>query len=113
MDSEAIKQWAVAALEEIKAVDLVILDVHGKSSVTDYMIIASGTSSRHLKAMANSVVEVSKKSGLQPLGVEGERDAEWVLVDLGDVIVHLMLPAMRDFYQLEKLWAEVPDEAVG
>lgn len=92
------------ATEELKAKDLVEIDVIGKSSVADYMVIASGTSSRHVKSIANEVVKFAKALGVMPLGVEGEREAEWVLVDLGDVVVHVMLPRVREFYALERLW---------
>jgi len=101
---EEIKDLVIHALEELKAVDVMVLDVRGKSNVTDFMVIASGTSSRHVKAMANNVVVEVKKAGIIPLGVEGESSSEWVLVDLVDVVVHIMLPETRDFYQLEKLW---------
>ncbi|GAB3386450.1 ribosome silencing factor [Lysobacter fragariae] len=93
-----------AALEELKAKDAVEIDVRGKSSVTDFMVIASGTSTRHVKSIANEVVKFAKNLDIQPLGVEGEREAEWVLVDLGDVVVHVMLPRVREFYALERLW---------
>ena len=93
------------ALENLKAQDLVELDVRGKSSVADYMVIASGTSSRHVKSIADEVVRFAKKLGVMPLGVEGEREAEWVLVDLGDVVVHVMLPRVRELYALERLWS--------
>ena len=102
-----------AALAEIKAKDVVEIDVRGKSSVADFMIIASGTSTRHVKSSANEVVKFAKKLDVMPLGVEGEREAEWVLVDLGDVIVHVMLPRVREFYALERLWTvgdQPPDE---
>ena len=92
------------ATEELKAKDLVEIDVIGKSSVADYMVIASGTSSRHVKSIANEVVKFAKALGVMPLGVEGEHEAEWVLVDLGDVVVHVMLPRVREFYALERLW---------
>ena len=92
------------AVEELKARDVVEIDVRGKSSVTDYMVIASGTSTRHVKSIADEVIKFAKKLGAMPLGVEGEREAEWVLVDLGDVIVHVFRPEVRDFYQLEKMW---------
>jgi ribosome-associated protein len=92
------------ATEELKAKDLVEIDVIGKSSVADYMVIASGTSSRHVKSIADEVVKFAKALGVMPLGVEGEREAEWVLVDLGDVVVHVMLPRVREFYALERLW---------
>ncbi len=107
---EKIKDVAIAALEDLKAVDMTVLDVRGKSSVTDYMIVVSGTSSRHLKALANSVVVESKKAGYTPLGIEGADTGEWVLVDLGDVVVHVMTVAIRDFYQLEKLWSADPKD---
>jgi len=97
------------AVEELKARDIVEIDVRGKSSVTDFMVIASGTSTRHVKSIADEVVKFAKKLDVMPLGVEGEREAEWVLVDLGDVVVHLMLPRVREFYALERLWT-VGDE---
>lgn len=93
-----------AALEELKAKDAVEIDVRGKSSVADYMVIASGNSTRHVKSIADEVVKFAKRLDVMPLGVEGEREAEWVLVDLGDVIVHVMLPRVREFYALERLW---------
>lgn len=97
------------AVEELKARDVVEIDVRGKSSVTDYMVVASGTSTRHVKSIADEVVKFAKKLDVMPLGVEGEREAEWVLVDLGDVVVHVMLPRVREFYALERLWT-VGDE---
>ena len=93
-----------AAVEEIKAKDVVEIDVRGKTSVADHLVIASGTSTRHVKSIADEVIKFAKKLGAMPLGVEGEREAEWVLVDLGDVIVHVMLPRVREFYALERLW---------
>ncbi len=104
MKEDELKDLVVNALEDMKAVDLIVLDVRGKSSVTDFMVIVSGTSDRHVKAMANNVVVEVKKAGVKPLGMEGDKTGEWVLVDLADVIVHVMLPDVRDFYQLEKLW---------
>ena len=101
---EALLETVHAAIAELKAKDVVEIDVRGKSSVTDYMVIASGTSSRHVKSIADEVVRFAKKLGVMPLGVEGEREAEWVLVDLGDVVVHVMLPRVREFYALERLW---------
>ncbi|GAB2516178.1 ribosome silencing factor [Lysobacter humi (ex Lee et al. 2017)] len=100
------------AVEELKARDIVEIDVRGKSSVTDYMVIASGTSTRHVKSIADEVVKFAKNLDVMPLGVEGEREAEWVLVDLGDVVVHVMLPRVREFYALERLWT-VGDEPPG
>ncbi|GAB1408143.1 ribosome silencing factor [Thermomonas brevis] len=93
-----------AALDELKAKDVVEIDVRGKSSVCDFMVVASGTSTRHVKSVADEVVRFAKKLDVVPLGVEGEREAEWVLVDLGDVVVHVMLPRVREFYALERLW---------
>lgn len=94
-----------AALEELKARDVAEIDVRGKTGITDFMVIASGTSSRHVKSIADEVVRQAKQIGVMPLGVEGEREAEWVLVDLGDVIVHVMLPRVRELYGLERLWS--------
>ncbi|MDH3715628.1 MAG: ribosome silencing factor [Gammaproteobacteria bacterium] len=105
MHENPILGIATAALEEIKALNLVILDVSDRTSVTDYMLIASGTSERHVRSLTGNVVRCAKREGFPPLGVEGERGGEWALVDLGDVIVHVMLPRVRDFYQLEKLWS--------
>ena len=111
MKPEALEQIVVEALEELKAQDIHVIDVRGKTSVTDVMVIASGTSNRHVKALADNVIERAKAHGVRPLGVEGEESAEWVLVDLGDVVVHVMLPRVRDFYNLEKLWALAPEDA--
>ncbi|MBP6299078.1 MAG: ribosome silencing factor [Arenimonas sp.] len=92
------------ALEEMKAKDAVEIDVRGKTSIADYLVVASGTSSRHVKSVADEVVRFAKKCGVMPLGVEGGDEAEWVLVDLGDVIVHVMLPRVREYYAIERLW---------
>lgn len=113
---EILLEQVHAALEDIKARDTVEIDVRGKTSVTDYMVIASGTSTRHVKSIADEVVRHAKKCGVMPLGVEGEREAEWVLVDLGDVVVHVMLPRVREFYALERLWTvgdQPPEELVA
>ena len=95
----------VAALDDIKAVDVRVIDVREMTSITDRMVIASGTSSRHIKAMADNVVLEAKQNGFSALGVEGENGSEWILVDLVDVVVHIMMPEIRDFYALEKLWS--------
>lgn len=104
---------AIAALEELKAVDIRQIDVRDRTSITDLIVIASGTSSRHVKAIAEEVVRRTKAVGAVPLGIEGERDAEWVLVDLGDLIVHVMLPRMREFYGLERLWSVAEEVRQG
>lgn len=98
-------------LDDMKAMDIVVLDVQGITSIADYMVICSGNSTRHVKAIARELVEQAKHNGVRPLGVEGEQDSEWILVDLGDIVVHIMLPKARDFYNLEKLWGTV--EAVA
>ncbi len=102
---EDLRQLVLTTLEDMKAENIVELDVKGKTSVTDLLIIASGTSSRHVKSIGSNVAAEAKKSGSKPLGVEGEYDGEWVLVDLGDIVVHVMQPHVRDFYDLEKLWS--------
>lgn len=104
--TEAAKAMVLAALEDIKANDVVVLDVSPYASFTDYMVFASGTSSRHVSSIAGSVIDAAKKQNSPPLGVEGLDVGDWVLVDLGDVVVHVMLPATREFYDLEKLWGE-------
>lgn len=110
MNAEQMQQLVVEALEDKKGLDITILDVREKTSITDMLVIAAGTSSRQLKALADGVVERAKENGIKPLGVEGDQSSGWVLVDLGEVVVHLMLPETRDFYNLEKLWGEgTPD----
>jgi ribosome-associated protein len=99
-----LRKSVIAALEDLKAKDIREIDVRGKTSIADLLVIASGTSARHVKSIADEVVRFAKKAGVMPLGVEGEQEAEWVLVDLGDVIVHVMLPRIREFYGLERLW---------
>lgn len=104
MTPEQLQHCAREALTEIKANNIVVLDVRGQSSVTDFMLIASGTSDRHVKACANRVLEAAREQGVKPIGMEGEQEARWVLIDLGDVVVHVMHPDTREFYQLERLW---------
>lgn len=106
MNSEELKKLVVDALEDLKGVDIKVLDVTDRSSVTDILVIGSGNSTRQIKALADNVREKAKESGLKPLGVEGDANSGWVLVDLGDVVVHVMLQETRDFYNLEKLWGE-------
>ncbi len=107
MDVEQLKTVVLDALEERKGRNIVTLDVRGVSGVTDYMVVCSGTSSRHVKSLADNVWVEAKKHGVSPLGMEGQRTADWVLVDFGDVVVHVMLPEAREFYDLERLW-QVP-----
>lgn len=99
-----VVQVVESALDEMKAVNVKVLAVKKLTDITDTMIIASGNSDRHVRSIADRVVEHAKKAGFRPMGVEGERDGEWVLVDLQDVIVHIMLPKVREFYRLESLW---------
>jgi ribosome-associated protein len=106
----ALEKSVLAALEDMKAVNVRVLDVRGLTDIADTMIIASGTSDRHVRAIADHVVQQAKAAGQRPYGVEGMRDGEWVLVDLQDVLVHVMLPRVREFYALEQLW-EVPAAA--
>jgi ribosome-associated protein len=100
----ALRSVVLAALEDMKAVNVKVLDVRRLTDITDTMVIASGTSDRHVRSVAERVIEKAKEAGFRAFGVEGERDGEWVLVDLPDVLVHIMLPRVREFYGLEKLW---------
>ncbi len=108
MNSKQLSDLVVEALEEVKARDIVKLDVRDLTTVTDYMVVASGTSNRHVKALADAVAEKSRKAGHRPLGIEGENASEWVLLYLQDTLVHVMLPRVREFYNLEKLWSLSP-----
>jgi ribosome-associated protein len=105
LSTDKLQALAVDALEDLKGVDVQVLDVRGLTSITDRMVVVSGTSSRHVKALADNVALKAKQAGNPPLGVEGEQAGDWVLLDLGDVIVHVMLPETREFYALEKLWS--------
>ena len=108
MNSEELSELVVEALEDVKGRDIVRLDVRDLTTVTDYMVVASGTSNRHVKALADAVAVKAKAAGQRPHGIEGEEGGEWVLLDLGDTLVHVMLPRVRDFYSLEKLWSLHP-----
>ena len=99
------------ALLDVKAKDITVLDVSSVSNVADAIVIASGTSTRHVKALSNNVADEARKAGFRPIGIEGESDAEWILVDLGNVVVHLMLPTARKFYDLESLWRNAAAES--
>ena len=108
MHVEAVRQAAVEALEEIKAKDITVLDVRKMTSLFDYMIVATAESARQTKALARNVQDKLKELGVRVQGLEGEQTGEWVLVDLGDVIVHVMQPAIRTYYNLEQLWGGRP-----
>ena len=109
MQAKELKLLVIDALEDIKAEQIEVLDVTGMTDVTDFMIIATGKSTRQVKALANEVSKQAKAADVQPLGMEGEDVGEWALVDLGDVIVHIMTPQTRSTYNLEKLW-QVPED---
>lgn len=102
--SSRLKSVILAALEDMKALEVKVLDVRGLTDIADFMVIASGTSDRHVRSVAQRVVEKTKEAGFRPHGVEGQQDSDWVLIDLHEMIVHVMLPRVREFYGLEKLW---------
>lgn len=101
---KALRDFVIDKIDDLKGQDIIAIDVKGKSSITDCMIICTGTSTRHVVSIADHVVQASRAAGLLPLGVEGEATADWVVVDLGDVIVHVMQEESRRLYELEKLW---------
>ncbi|MBG6247483.1 MULTISPECIES: ribosome silencing factor [Symbiopectobacterium] len=105
MQGQALQDFVIDKIDDLKGQDIVVLNVRGKSSITDCMIICTGTSSRHVSSIADHVVQVSRAAGMIPLGVEGEQGADWVVVDLGDVMVHVMQEESRHLYELEKLWS--------
>ena len=100
----SLKTVVIDALADMKALEVKVLDVRGLTDVADLMVIASGTSDRHVRSVAQRVVEKAKEAGFRPHGVEGQQDGDWVLIDLHEMIVHVMLPRVREFYGLEKLW---------
>ncbi len=100
----SLKSVVIGALGDMKALDVKVLDVRGLTDIADFMVIASGTSDRHVRSVAQRVVERTKEAGFRPHGVEGQQDSDWVLIDLNEMIVHVMLPRVREFYGLEKLW---------
>lgn len=105
MQLDELKNLVITAIEDMKGENIVALDVTDKSNVTDMMIVATGTSNRHVSSIANNVVVEAKKAGVPPMGVEGETQGDWALVDLGDIVVHVMQPQVREFYDLERLWS--------
>lgn len=111
LDAERVRDIVTGALEDLKGFDIKVLDVRGLTTVTDFMVVASGRSDRQVKSLAREVVDDAREAGLKPLGVEGDREGDWVLVDLGDVVVHIMQPQVRDFYQLEKLWSPLDESS--
>ncbi|MGV0034430.1 MAG: ribosome silencing factor [Candidatus Azotimanducaceae bacterium WSBS_2022_MAG_OTU7] len=110
MDSEALKDLVIEALEDIKAQGIVTMDVRDQTDIADYMVVASGGTSRQVKALTDSVLVKTKAQGANVVGVEGQDTGEWALLDLTDVIVHVMLPAVREFYDLERLWSMGPNK---
>ena len=104
MKNKKLKEFIVLQLEEIKAKDVKVIELADDNTIADYMVIASGTSSRHVKSIAILLIKALKERNTPPIGIEGEDASEWVLVDCGDVVVHVMQPTTRDYYQLEKLW---------
>ncbi|CAN4267871.1 COG0799 Uncharacterized homolog of plant Iojap protein [Methylophilaceae bacterium] len=103
---DTMKQAVIDALEDIKGFDIAVMDVRKLTNMTSYMIVASATSSRQAKAMGDNVREKLKEKGYTIRGTEGEKDGEWVLVDLNDMVVHIMIPATRAYYNLEQLWGD-------
>lgn len=111
MQVEALRDLVVETLEDMKANEVKVIDVRGKTAITDFFVIASGTSDRHVKATAEAVAFKAKQAGQSSLGQEGLQEGEWALIDLNGVVVHIMQPRVRDFYQLEKLWEVDPQRA--
>lgn len=105
MQGTELQKFIINQLDDAKAEDIITIDVHEKSSITDQMIICSGTSSRHVMSVADRLVDACRKNGLIPLGVEGQGVSDWVIVDLGEAIVHIMQDESRRMYELEKLWS--------
>lgn len=111
--AEKLRDVVIAALHDIKGLDVVVFDARGVSAITDFVVVVSGTSDRHVRSLAGNVQKQAKDAGVPTLGLEGEEAGEWVLVDLRDVVVHVMLQRARAFYQLEKLWGADTPLATG
>lgn len=109
MKPEDLRDLAISALDELKGIDIVAIDVRSLTNITDYMLICTGRSTRHVKALAENVFMKAKEMKVSPLRMEGEQESEWILVDLGDVVVHVMLAQTRAFYSLEDLWEPVKE----
>jgi len=108
MESEALLKLVCDELENLKAKDIKVLEVGKYTSIADYLVVASGTSGRHVRSVSEKIAEAAKHAGVMPIGIEGREGSEWVLIDLADVIVHVMQPAVREFYKLEDLWSVKP-----
>jgi ribosome-associated protein len=106
-----LKDLVIQALEDVKGQEIVCMDVSELTDITDFMVVVSGGTNRQVKALVNNVVEEAKKSGVNPIGVEGQEPGDWVLVDLADVIVHVMVPKVRQYYDLERLWSMTPSKS--
>jgi ribosome-associated protein len=113
MEAKQLEQLVVSALEDLKGNNIVSIDVHKLTDVMDYLVVVSGSSNRHVKALSENVTDTAKQQGVRPLGVEGHAGAEWIVFDWGDVVVLVMRPAPRDFYDLERLWSAPPEPAAG
>ena len=111
MQVESLRDLVVEALEDMKAVDIKVLDVRGRTAITDFFVIASGNSERHVKSSAEAVAFKAKQAGEQSIGQEGLQEGEWALIDLNGVVVHVMQARVRDYYQIEKLWELDPSAA--
>lgn len=113
MTKPTLNQIVIDALEDIKGIDIIELDVRELTSIVDTMVIATGTSSRQVKALADNVEKKAKEAGFRPLSSEGRDSADWILIDFGDMAVHLMLPETRELYDLERLWSKIPRREPG
>lgn len=109
IESDELKEQVLESLDNLKAIDVRVLDVRQLTDFTDYMVVATGTSNRHVQSLVNNVAEDVKEKGVKPLGIEGKESGDWILIDLVDVVVHVMTSAARELYDLERLWEVVPD----